>query len=110
MMIGETIEGHRIGQTNIWSNGNRFTSGLRSTGTPMNFPLDPDGISGLDSGAGTVSGAGGGRCNGGFASSHPGGVNFAFCDGSVQFLAEDIDTATYKALSTRGLEEVVGEF
>ena len=39
LFVGETIEGHRSGQSNIWSNGNRFTSSLRTTNTPMNFPL-----------------------------------------------------------------------
>ncbi len=109
MAIGETVEGHRTGQTNIWSNGNRFTSGLRSTATPMNFPLDPDGMSGLDSGAGTVSGAGAGRSNGGFASFHPGGANFGFADGSVRFLSESIDTLTYQGLSTRNQREIVSD-
>ena len=47
--------------------------------------------------------------NGGFASSHPGGANFAMGDGSVSFMSEDIDLDTYRALSTRDGGEVVGE-
>ena len=38
---------------------------------------------------------------------HPGGVNFAFADGSVKFLKESIDINTYRALGTRNLGEVV---
>ncbi len=34
-------------------------------------------------------------------SHHPGGVNFAYCDGSVQFVSDDIDFDTYQLLGTR---------
>lgn len=42
-----------------------------------------------------------------FASQHPGGANFLFCDGSVQFLSETIDMADYRGLSTCAGGEVV---
>lgn len=104
--IGETIEGHRSGQSNIWSNGNRYTSSLRGTATPLNFPLDPDGENGLVV-AGSVSGAGGGtRCNGGFASNHTGGANFAYGDGHVTFVTDSIDLDLYRAISTKSFGEV----
>ena len=111
IMLGETVEGHRGGQSNIWSNGNRFTSSLRSTATPMNHPLDPDGISGLTPN-GFVSGASGSptRCNGGFASFHSGGANFALGDASVQFLSENISLNAYRPLATCGLGEVIPSF
>jgi prepilin-type N-terminal cleavage/methylation domain-containing protein/prepilin-type processing-associated H-X9-DG protein len=42
-----------------------------------------------------------------FRSDHPGGVNFAFADGSVRFIADDINQATLQALATRAGGEVV---
>ncbi len=42
-----------------------------------------------------------------FRSDHPGGVNFAFVDGSVHYLSDDIDQTVLKALSTRDGKETV---
>ena len=41
-----------------------------------------------------------------FGSNHPGGCYFAMCDGSVQFIREDIPLATLKALASRKSNEV----
>jgi len=43
----------------------------------------------------------------GFRGPHPGGVNFLFADGSVKFLKDTVNLATYRALSTRAMGEVV---
>ena len=42
-----------------------------------------------------------------FVSLHPGGANFAFCDGSVHFLKQNISMATYAALGSRAGGEVL---
>jgi prepilin-type processing-associated H-X9-DG protein len=46
----------------------------------------------------------------GFRSYHPGGVHFAFADGSVAFISDDINHLTYRALSTKGWDEVINEY
>jgi prepilin-type N-terminal cleavage/methylation domain-containing protein/prepilin-type processing-associated H-X9-DG protein len=46
----------------------------------------------------------------GFRSSHPSGVQFAFADGSVRFIADNIDHPFYRALSTRKKGDSTGEY
>ena len=41
---------------------------------------------------------------------HPGGVNFAFCDGSVHFLSENLDLLTYFSLGDIADERILGEY
>jgi prepilin-type processing-associated H-X9-DG protein len=43
-------------------------------------------------------------------SRHPGGVNMSLCDGSVRFAAETIDRMLWRAIGTRGGNELVTEF
>ena len=45
-----------------------------------------------------------------YRSDHPGGVHFAFLDGSVQFLKTEIDKETLFALITRANEDLVNGF
>jgi prepilin-type N-terminal cleavage/methylation domain-containing protein/prepilin-type processing-associated H-X9-DG protein len=44
------------------------------------------------------------------SSAHPGGVNTLFGDGSVHFITNSIDLATWRALGTRNGGEVVGDY
>ena len=43
----------------------------------------------------------------GFRSNHPGGVNMAFCDGSVKFIKSTINQQAFMALGTRNQGEVI---
>jgi hypothetical protein len=44
--------------------------------------------------------AGGPHMTSNFRSDHAGGAHFVLCDGSVHFIAEDIDRMLYRRLST----------
>jgi prepilin-type N-terminal cleavage/methylation domain-containing protein/prepilin-type processing-associated H-X9-DG protein len=44
-----------------------------------------------------------------FRSRHPAGLNFAFADGTVRFVGDSIDLATYRALATPRGGETIGE-
>ncbi len=41
---------------------------------------------------------------------HPGGVHIALCDGSVHFVSDNVNLATWRALATRAKDEPIGDF
>lgn len=100
MFFGETIDGHgRLAgdgsgdllASNIWSNGNRCNSSMRTTVNPLNtIPEVGESIRN----AGT-------RTHCGFNSRHPGGSNFSMGDGSVSFLTDAVSGDVYRQMSTR---------
>lgn len=97
MIVGEVIDAHTDESQNIWTNGSRHLSSLRSTVNPPN----------TKPGTGITTSPYGIELNGAFGSRHSRGLNFAFADGHVQFISDTIDLATYKALSTRSGDENV---
>jgi prepilin-type N-terminal cleavage/methylation domain-containing protein/prepilin-type processing-associated H-X9-DG protein len=90
MFVGETIASDTIESANRWVVGSRHLDSLRSTDNPMNTPP----------GQGVVVDLYGYKANGAFASRHLGGSQFAFGDGHVQFLSENIALPVYRGLST----------
>ncbi|QDU56939.1 DUF1559 domain-containing protein [Aeoliella mucimassa] len=100
MFFGETVDGHgRLAEdgsgdllaSNIWSNGNRCNSSMRTTVNPLNT-IPELGESIQNSGT---------RTHCGFNSRHPGGANFGMGDGSVTYLTEDVSEDVYRQMSTR---------
>jgi prepilin-type processing-associated H-X9-DG protein len=111
MMIGETLpevyEAMRYGPAFGWADAYGGTSYGKTT-VPLNWKISK-------STAGTWTGDCATSCPGtpavncmwnwgvtwGFKSNHSGGANFAFCDGSVQFIRDSIDMRTYNLLGCR---------
>ncbi len=102
-LAGEQIKG--VTYWNEWCEANATVA---STAVPLNY-LAPGHI---------IQGGVGYYTNGtsattdwpawySFRSMHPGGGNFAMCDGSVKFIKTSTSMPIYQALSTRGFGEVI---
>ena len=84
--VGE-VEGADLWESsNVWTYGRIHSDSLRSTRNPLNTRI----------GEGVVSN----RRHGAFGSMHAGGANFAYGDGRVEFVADEIDLEVYRATST----------
>ncbi|MBX3432243.1 MAG: DUF1559 domain-containing protein [Pirellulales bacterium] len=92
--IGEVIESHTRDSSNIWSYTLRYADSYRVTDVALNTPPGVD-AQNVGEGEGAT-----GSVNGAFASRHPGGANFVYLDGHVEFLSENIDFDAYQNLST----------
>jgi prepilin-type processing-associated H-X9-DG protein len=93
LIAGEVIEAHTSQSSNRWMVASRHSDVLRSTENPIN----------TQPGKGVVYST----LNAAFASRHPGGAHFAFADGHVAFLNDNINLTVYRALSTRSGGETV---
>ena len=93
MFVGEIIDVDDNGVPNCWMATSRHSDCLRTTENPLNTPTKM----GITNSSGQ---------NGAFASVHPGGAQFSFGDGHVEFLSENIDLYAYRAMSTRAEGEV----
>lgn len=110
IILGEVAVEGKPGEDNKsqlgWISGTRTT--LRNTGTDLNAEIhDPDMPHGNDEPPKQKRDI---SFVGGFSSHHPGGAHFAFGDGSVRFLSQNINVETFKNLGNRADGELVGEF
>jgi prepilin-type processing-associated H-X9-DG protein len=86
--VGEIVEGHTIESSNVWTHFRRYSDSTRVTESALNTApgYPPINISGE-------------VLNGAFGSDHPGGGQFVYGDGHVDFLFNEIDLETYRSLS-----------
>jgi len=94
LMIGEDVpEFNNQHSAAFYSNGS-----VCSCNTPLNYGLNQDPETFSDATWFDAQG---------FRSRHPGGVQFCLADGSVRFIAEDVDNVLYRTSCTRDGGELV---
>lgn len=103
---GETTFSHTIDSSNMWTRSERFLDTMRNTDHPINTPSGPDFRDFYDLHRKTESPDRPYFAAGAFGSNHPGGANFYYADGHVDFISDGVDLLTYQATSTRGQQEV----
>ncbi|MCA9266001.1 MAG: DUF1559 domain-containing protein [Planctomycetales bacterium] len=94
IMLGEIVQSDTWESSNTWSYALVHADCLRSTRNPINSRP----------GSGVVLD----RQNGAFGSQHPRGAIFAFADGHVDFINDDIELDIYQALSTIDRRDATG--
>jgi prepilin-type N-terminal cleavage/methylation domain-containing protein/prepilin-type processing-associated H-X9-DG protein len=102
MFVGEVLQAHTVWNRNVWSVATRIVDSLRTTENPLNTPPNSkDATYWFDGGSSDVY-------NGAFGSEHPGGGNFVFGDGHVEFVSESITDSIYQANATMACEDGIG--
>ena len=91
LSVGEVIDSHTRDSSNIWTYVLRYADCYRVTDVSLNTPPGVEAKAVGDNPA---------VVNGAFASRHPGGAMFLYCDGHVDFLSESIGFDEYQNLST----------
>jgi prepilin-type N-terminal cleavage/methylation domain-containing protein/prepilin-type processing-associated H-X9-DG protein len=104
ILIGETLVGQnefqRYDGGGGWAMFNNASE--QQTIQPINWYIDPNDLSWCgDSGAGPTHNIWNWHVTWGAKSNHTGGVNFAFVDGSVRFIQQNINHRVYQYLGCR---------
>jgi prepilin-type N-terminal cleavage/methylation domain-containing protein/prepilin-type processing-associated H-X9-DG protein len=97
MFVGEVREVTHPFNLNRWLIAGRHGDSLRTTDNPLN----------TKPGKGVTVNLYNLKVNGAFGSHHPGGGQFAFGDGHVSFLSDNVNLTVYRQLSTRSQGEPV---
>ncbi|MEN1679700.1 MAG: DUF1559 domain-containing protein, partial [Planctomycetota bacterium] len=108
IFLGEVYDGHTDANSNIWSFALRHKDSLRSTENPLNLPPNSSYLNGNPA-ATFMPLEGQTVLNGAFGSRHPGGGNFAFGDGHVEFFTDEIDTTMYNSAASIDCEDGLGQ-
>jgi len=113
ILIGETKvsenEFQRYDGGGGWSMYNN--SSEQQTIQPINWAIDRNDLSWCgDSGAGPLHNIWNWHVTWGAKSNHPGGAMFAFADGSIHFLNQNLDHRTYQYLGCRNDGQVVSNY
>ena len=103
------LAGEQIMKVTLWNSWVEANQSIGSTALPLNYIAPGVSIAGTGS---TVIATGASDTGSwthwySFRSMHPGGGNFAMCDGSVRFIKSTISMPTYQALSTCNQNEVI---
>jgi prepilin-type N-terminal cleavage/methylation domain-containing protein/prepilin-type processing-associated H-X9-DG protein len=89
------LAGEALPNTSLWNAWSESNSSVATTSIPINQNANLDKTNAS-------------YAFGSFRSQHPGGMNAAFCDGSVKFLKTTINQNTFRAVGTRAMGEVIG--
>lgn len=102
---GEVQDSHTIDSSNIWSRAVRHLDGMRTTDNALNTPAGFDFAEIYDHHRKRVPPDDPYFAMCSFGSRHPGGANFVFADGHVEYVSDDIDTIAYNQYATRASQD-----
>ena len=103
---GEVTNSHTIDSSAIWSRSERHLDGMRTTDNPVNTPAGFDFSDIYVNHRKRVAPDDPYFAMGAFGSTHPGGANFVYGDGRVEFISENVDLVTYTSFGTRSSQEL----
>ncbi len=103
---GEVQDSHTIDSSNIWSRAWRHLDGMRTTDNAVNTPAGPEYDEIYPRERDRIPPDRPYFAMGAFGSRHPGGANFVYADGRVEFITDAVDLETYIKFGTRASQEL----